>query len=95
MRFSVSSAARYEVEITSQPKAFLEALDRKDRRRCDALCLIVLSLEKNPRPKDSRELQPGGKPAPGDMVLEYGGFWLAYRIDDDKKVVTVGIIRDL
>lgn len=89
----MSSSSRYSVVITGQVKKLLELLAREDPLRCRQLALVLLSLEMNPEPDGSRELCPGGKPAPGERVWEYGAFWLAYRVDREQKVVDVGSVK--
>lgn len=56
------------------------------------LALLLLRLEKDPKPEGSRELRPDGEPAPGERIWEHGEFRIAYRADERRRVVEVGTI---
>jgi mRNA-degrading endonuclease RelE of RelBE toxin-antitoxin system len=81
----------YSVSLSREAEATLVALSRSDRQRCRHLALLLLSLEKTPRPTRSRSL---GKDAQDDeRVWELAGFRVAYRVHDDKKRVDVGLVH--
>lgn len=86
------SSARYSVLVSDQVKAVLQELHRSDRAKCRTLALLLLRLEKDPKPEGSRELRPDGKPAPGERVWEHGEFRITYRVDEKHHTVEVGVI---
>jgi hypothetical protein len=73
-------------------KAALQELHRSDRAKCRTLALLLLRLEKDPKPEGSRELRPDDNPSPGERVWEHGEFKIAYRLDGKSRVVEVGTI---
>ncbi len=88
------SSAKYSVVVSDQVKAILQELHRSDRAKCRTLALLLLRLEKDPKPEGSRELHPDGDPVPGERVWEHGEFKIAYRLDDKARVVEVGIVTE-
>ncbi len=86
------SSARYSVVVSDQVKAVLQELHRTDRPKCRTLALLLLRLEKDPTPEGSRELRPGGDPAPGERVWEHGQFKIGYRVDEAHRTVEVGVV---
>jgi mRNA-degrading endonuclease RelE of RelBE toxin-antitoxin system len=85
-------SARYSVLVSDQVKAVLQELHQSDRAKCRTLALLLLRLEKDPKPEGSRELRPDGEPAPGERLWEHGEFKIAYRVDERTRVVEVGTI---
>ena len=93
--FSANLISMYEVRLSDLARAALVSLARIDRHRGKALALLVMSLEKNPKPKDSRELHPEGLDATGERNLEHSGFSIIYHVNDVKKVVFIAGIRSI
>lgn len=56
------------------------------------LALVLLRLEKDPKPEGSRELRPDGGSAPGERLWEHGDFKIAYRLDEKTRVAAVGTV---
>ncbi len=84
--------ARYNVVVSDQVKARLQELHQNDRAKCRTLALLLLRLEKHPRPEGSRELRPAGDPTPGERVWEHGEFKIGYRVDETHHTVEVGVV---
>lgn len=86
----------YDVELSEQAKELLEELLRHDRRSSRELALLLLRLEKDPRPDGSRELSarphPGGKGSSEERVWDVANFRILYRINTGKRRVEVGVI---
>ena len=59
------SSARYSVVVSEQVNAVLQELHQSDRVKCRTLALLLLRLEKDPKPEGSRELRPDGEPCAG------------------------------
>jgi hypothetical protein len=78
--------------VSDQVKAVLQELHQNDRAKCRTLALLLLRLEKDPKPEGSRELRPDGNPSPGERVWEHGEFKIVYRLDERTGVVEVGTI---
>ncbi len=57
------------------------------------LALLLLRLEKDPKPEGSRELRPDGEPSPGEREWEHGEFKIAYRLDERRRVVEIGTME--
>jgi mRNA-degrading endonuclease RelE of RelBE toxin-antitoxin system len=84
----------YSVVVSEQVKALLQALHRDDRRRLRELALLLLRLEKDARPKESRKLaggRTGTQSASEERVWEIAGFRIAYRVSEAKRTVEVGL----
>jgi hypothetical protein len=86
------SSARYSVVVSDQVKAVLQELHRSDRAKCRTLALLLLRLEKDPKPEGSRELRPDDDPRPGERLWEHGEFKIAYRLDEKSRTAEVGTI---
>jgi len=86
----------YEVELSEQAKALLERLHREDRRSCHELALLLLRLEKDPRPDGSRELaveaRPSGKRSVEERVWRVANFQIVYRVNRGRRAIEVGIV---
>lgn len=84
------------VIVSEQVKRVLEDLHRSERSRSRELALLLLRLEKDPRPDGSRQLSLGAskkaKSATEDRVWDAAGFRIAYRVTDAKRLVEVGIV---
>ena len=86
----------YDVELSEQAKTLLEELHRDDRRSSRELALLLLRLEKDPRPNGSRELAvqaPSGRKRPlEERVWDIAKFRILYRLNAAKRLIEVGVI---
>lgn len=90
----------YSVVVSQQVKNLLKELRRSDRTRSRQLALLLLRLEKEPRPEGSRRLgatssQSKSRSALEERVWEQAGFRIAYRVTDAKRAVEVGIVAKI
>jgi hypothetical protein len=89
----------YSVVVFEQVKNLLEKLYRSDRMKSRQLALLLLRLEKDPRPDGSRVLATGliskGKPPREQRVWEPTGFRIAYIVSDKGRTIEVGIVTQL
>ena len=87
----------YDVELSEQAKTLLEELHRDDRRSSRELALLLLRLEKDPRPNGSRELAVQAhserKRTLEERVWDIANFGILYRINGAKRLIEVGVIR--
>ena len=85
----------YRVVVSEQVKTLLEELHRDERKRSRELALLLLRLEKEARPEDSRRLTGSeAQSAMEERVWEPAGFRIAYRVTDAKRLVEVGIVTE-
>jgi hypothetical protein len=86
----------YNVVVSGQVKSLLEELHGIERNRSRELALLLLRLEKDPRPAGSRQLSTGSstkaRSANEERLWDATGFRIAYRIKDGKRLVEVGIV---
>jgi mRNA-degrading endonuclease RelE of RelBE toxin-antitoxin system len=86
----------YDVELSEQAKTLLEELHRNDRRSSRELALLLLRLEKDPRPNGSRELtvqaRPQRKRLLEERVWDIANFRILYRLNGAKRMIEVGLI---
>lgn len=82
----------YKVEVSRSAKAFLRALAQEDKAKCRRLALLLLRLEKTPRPAGSRPLE--GSEESEDRAWEFAGFLIAYRLDEAAQRVVVGLVKE-
>lgn len=89
----------YSVVVSEQVKRLLEELHRSHKTRSRELALLLLRLEKDPRPDTSRKLgadsRTKAQSASEQRVWEGAGFRIAYRITDAKRSVEVGIVAKI
>jgi mRNA-degrading endonuclease RelE of RelBE toxin-antitoxin system len=89
----------FDVELSEQAKTLLEELHRDDRRSSRELALLLLRLEKDPRPNGSRELavqaRSGRKRLLEERVWDIANFRILYRLNGDDRQIEVGVIRRL
>lgn len=81
----------YKVKVSRRAKVFLEVLSRDDEPKCRRLALLLLRLEKTPRPSGSRRL-PGSQEGE-DRAWEFAGFLIAYRLHEAARRVEVGLVK--
>ena len=81
----------YKVEVSRRTAVFLKALSRNDKAKCRRLALLLLKLEKTPRPSGSRRL-PGSQEG-DDRAWEFAGFLIAYRLHEATRRVEVGFVK--
>jgi hypothetical protein len=87
--------SRYRVVLREPARDLLERLAEEDRPACRRLALLLLRLEKTPRPAGSRELSPLEDPRRGERLWVQGEFQIAYRLDEGAREVDVGLIQRL
>ena len=87
----------FDVELSEQAKTLLEELHRHDRRSSRELALLLLRLEKDPRPNGSRELAVQAhserKRSLKERVWDIANFRILYRLNGAKRLIEVGVIR--
>jgi hypothetical protein len=87
----------FDVQLSGQAKTLLEELHRDDRRSARELALLLLRLEKDPRPNGSRELAvqaaPERKRSLEERVWDIANFRILYRLNGAKRLIEVGLIR--
>jgi mRNA-degrading endonuclease RelE of RelBE toxin-antitoxin system len=86
----------YSVVVSKQVKVLLEDLYRDDRKRSRELALVLLRLEKDPRPEGSRRLvsAKSASSASEERVWDLAGFRIAYRVADDERLIEVGLVAE-
>lgn len=82
----------YKVEVSRRARAFLKTLSREDKAKCRRLALLLLRLEKTPRPSGSRRL-PGSQESE-DRAWEFAGFLIAYRLHETARRIEVGFVKE-
>ena len=71
------SSAKYSVLVSDHVKTVLQQLQQSDRPKCRMLALLLLRLEKDPKPEGSRELCPD-TPGSSYAILELSGRFLHF-----------------
>jgi mRNA-degrading endonuclease RelE of RelBE toxin-antitoxin system len=87
----------YRVVVSRPVKDLLEELHRKERTRCRELALLLLRLEKDPRPDGSRKLASEGSDSKRrysreERMWDQAGFRIVYRLGDAQRLVEIGIV---
>lgn len=88
----MSSSSTFRVKVSDQVKNTLAQLAKDDRTACRRLALILLSLEKNPTPSESRKLGIEGGPFAEERIWPYGAWRILYGVDRKRRAVEVGFV---
>ena len=83
--------------VSRRAKDLFEELHHKERTRCRELALLLLRLEKDPRPDGSRRLgsatgNPKRRDSREERVWDQAGFRIVYRLTDAQRLVEIGIV---
>jgi hypothetical protein len=85
----VSSASRFDVELSESAKNYLGSLSGKEAK---AVALHLATFYKNGTPKNSRALTALGSEE-HDRLWIVGAYEILYRFFPDERRVEVGVIR--
>jgi mRNA-degrading endonuclease RelE of RelBE toxin-antitoxin system len=85
----VSSASRFNVDLSESAKNFLDSLSKRDAK---AVALHLATFYKNGTPKNSRALT-ALEGEENDRVWTVGVYEILYRFFPDERRVEVGVIR--
>ena len=89
----LSSTLACSVEISETVRSLLGALSARHPARCRDLALLLLSLEKDPTPPESRELTVPQDSYWSERIWTQGRFEILYRVHVQMRSVQVGHIR--
>lgn len=78
----------YSVVFSQAAEETLAAVSARDPGRARQLALILLRLEQAPCPPGSRDL------GDGDRTWAFAGHSIAYHVDDKRRVIEIGMLRE-
>lgn len=84
----------YKVKLSDEAKAFLEGLAKADKQSCTDLAILLTRLARDPHPL-GRPLDSLVERDASERTWTYGEFEILYRLDEGRKEVLVGPIKNL
>jgi hypothetical protein len=86
----------YSVNVSEQAEKTLFHISRKNKSRCRDLALLLLNLEKNPRPRGSRilkDIDKDSSPSPEAREWQIAKTEILYEINDTAKTINIALIN--
>ena len=82
----------YRLDISESALSKLEDLGMSDGKRLKQVFIKVLSLRRNPKPQDCKELHNFTYEGFKGLRVDQGEYRIIYAVDEENKIIKVGDI---